>query len=59
MKPSLDGVRVVALAGQGPVPFAGMILADLGADVIRIDRPDAQRWADHRRDVMGRGSPST
>lgn len=34
----LDGVRAVELAGKGPVPFAGMVLADLGADVIRVDR---------------------
>jgi alpha-methylacyl-CoA racemase len=34
----LDGVRVVELAGIGPAPFAAMLLADLGADVVRIDR---------------------
>ncbi|HJU80168.1 MAG TPA: CaiB/BaiF CoA-transferase family protein [Acidimicrobiia bacterium] len=34
----LQGVRVVEMAGIGPVPWAGMMLADLGADVIRIDR---------------------
>jgi alpha-methylacyl-CoA racemase len=37
----LAGVRVVELAGIGPGPFAGMLLAELGADVVRIDRPDA------------------
>lgn len=31
--------RVVELAGLGPGPFATMLLAELGADVIRIDRP--------------------
>jgi alpha-methylacyl-CoA racemase len=35
----LAGYRVVELAGLGPAPFAGMVLADMGADVIRIDRP--------------------
>ena len=35
----LDGLRVVELAGIGPGPFAAMLLADLGADVLRIDRP--------------------
>jgi alpha-methylacyl-CoA racemase len=35
----LAGVRVVELAGIGPGPFAGMLLADLGADVVRVDRP--------------------
>ncbi|GAY09593.1 CaiB/BaiF CoA-transferase family protein [Pseudonocardia sp. N23] len=34
----LSGVRVVELAGLGPAPFAGMMLADMGADVIRVDR---------------------
>jgi alpha-methylacyl-CoA racemase len=35
----LVGLRVVELAAIGPVPHAGMMLADLGADVVRIDRP--------------------
>jgi alpha-methylacyl-CoA racemase len=35
----LHDLRVVELAGLGPAPFCAMLLADLGADVIRIDRP--------------------
>ena len=35
----LRGVRVVELAGIGPGPHAAMVLADLGADVVRVDRP--------------------
>ncbi|WFD32002.1 hypothetical protein MSPP1_003044 [Malassezia sp. CBS 17886] len=35
----LDSIRVIELAGLAPVPYAGMILADYGADVVRIDRP--------------------
>jgi alpha-methylacyl-CoA racemase len=35
----LRGVRVLEFAGLGPLPHAGMVLADLGADVLRIDRP--------------------
>ncbi|WP_100212992.1 CaiB/BaiF CoA transferase family protein [Rhizorhabdus wittichii] len=35
----LSGVRVLELGGVGPVPFCGMHFADLGADVIRIERP--------------------
>ena len=35
----LAGIRVVELAGLGPAPFACMVLADLGADVLRVDRP--------------------
>ncbi|MER6282130.1 CaiB/BaiF CoA-transferase family protein [Streptomyces sp900105245] len=38
----LSGVRVVELAGIGPGPFAAMLLADLGADVVRVDRPGGQ-----------------
>ena len=37
----LAGVRVLELAGIGPGPFAAMLLADLGADVVRVDRPGA------------------
>jgi alpha-methylacyl-CoA racemase len=35
----LDGVRIVEIAGIGPGPFAGMMLADHGAEVIRVERP--------------------
>ncbi len=35
----LAGIRVVELGGIGPGPFCGMVLADLGAEVIRVDRP--------------------
>ncbi len=37
----LTGVRVLELAGLGPAPFCAMLLADLGADVLCIDRPGA------------------
>ena len=52
----LSGVRVVELAGIGPGPFAGMLLADLGADVVRVDRPAAPGAA--RQDVVNRGKRS-
>lgn len=35
----LAGIRVVELGGIGPGPFAGMLLSDLGAEVVRVDRP--------------------
>jgi alpha-methylacyl-CoA racemase len=35
----LSGLRVVELEGIGPVPHAAMVLADLGADVVRVGRP--------------------
>ena len=34
----LTGIRIVEIAGLGPAPFCGMLLADMGADVIRVDR---------------------
>jgi alpha-methylacyl-CoA racemase len=37
----LEGVRVVELSGLGPAPFCAMFLADLGADVLRVERPSA------------------
>ena len=43
---ALDGVRVVELAGIGPGPFCGMMLADMGADVIRVDRTASVRGGD-------------
>jgi len=56
----LAGVRVVELAGIGPGPFAAMMLADLGADVIRVDRPDggALQVAPQDRDILLRGRPN-
>lgn len=38
----LAGIKVIELAGIGPGPFCAMLLADLGADVVRIDRTSAQ-----------------
>jgi alpha-methylacyl-CoA racemase len=35
----LRGVKIVEIAGQGPGPFCGMMLSDMGADIIRVDRP--------------------
>jgi alpha-methylacyl-CoA racemase len=54
----LRGVKVVELAGIGPGPHACMILADLGADVIRIDRPDGQPLTGGPTDLLNRGRPS-
>jgi len=55
----LSGCRVVELAGIGPGPFAGMILADLGAEVVRVDRPTAAPpTAAKGVDILGRGKKS-
>ncbi len=57
----LSGVRVLEFEAIGPGPFAGMLLADMGADVLVVDRPAAgdlglkrERWYD----VMMRGKRS-
>ena len=49
----LRGVRVVEFAGLGPGPFACMLLSDMGAEVVRIDRPGAPQT--DLRDITGRG----
>ncbi|MET9350692.1 CaiB/BaiF CoA transferase family protein [Streptomyces termitum] len=55
----LDGVRVVELAGIGPGPFAAMLLADLGADVVRVDRPGGPGLGvDPARDLTNRNKRS-
>ncbi len=57
----LSGIRVIEFEAIGPGPFAGMLLADMGADVLLVDRPAAtdlglkrERW----NDVMMRGRRS-
>ncbi|MFV0492734.1 MAG: CaiB/BaiF CoA transferase family protein [Pseudorhodobacter sp.] len=35
----LSGIRLIEMAGIGPAPMCGMVLSDLGADILRIDRP--------------------
>jgi alpha-methylacyl-CoA racemase len=60
MSGPLSGIRVLELAGIGPGPFAGMLLADLGADVIRVDRAQSVVPDDGRpsRDLLARGRRS-
>ena len=53
----LAGVKIVEFAGIGPGPFCGMLLSDMGADVIRIDRPGDGRPG-RPADVTGRGRRS-
>jgi alpha-methylacyl-CoA racemase len=55
----LRGIRVVELAGIGPGPHAATILADLGADVVRLERPGGAASAGAREtDLLTRGRPS-
>lgn len=51
----LSGVRIIEFAGLGPGPFAGMMLADMGAEVIRIDRAGA---GSPPEDFLARGRKS-
>ena len=52
----LEGLRVIEMAGIGPGPFCCTMLADLGAEVLRIDRPDGPPA--HPADVLSRGRRS-
>jgi alpha-methylacyl-CoA racemase len=54
----LRGIKVVEIAGIGPGPHACTIMADLGADVIRIERPGGQLLSGGSHDLLTRGRPS-
>src|SRR5207302_3522232 len=55
----LAGVRIVEFVGKGPGPFAAMVMADLGADVIRLHRRQPPEVAmDPRYDLVARGRGS-
>jgi len=54
----LEGIRIIELAGLGPTPFCGMMLADHGADVITIERPVRIRQGDARKDILNRSRRS-
>jgi alpha-methylacyl-CoA racemase len=57
----LNGLKILEIAGIGPCPFAAMMLADMGADVLRIDRPpqaEIPRRVPPERDTLRRGRRS-
>lgn len=57
----LSGIRIIEFAGIGPGPFCGMMLADHGAEVIRIDRASGSRGGStplSTKDVLARGRKS-
>jgi alpha-methylacyl-CoA racemase len=61
MSGPLQGLKVLEMPAIGPVPFCGMLLADLGADVLRLDRDgdsDLGLKIDVRYDLLGRGKRS-
>ena len=53
----LAGIKIVEMAAIGPVPFCAMMLSDMGAEVIRIDRLK-QKGSGHRANVLFRGRKS-
>jgi alpha-methylacyl-CoA racemase len=57
----LNGMKVIEVAGIGPGPFAAMMLADMGAEVLRVDRAGSVRGGDPERpplDLLARGRRS-
>lgn len=57
----LAGIRILEIAGIGPGPFCAMMLADQGAEVIRIERPggkDVSAAGDPRKNILNRSRPS-
>ena len=57
MQGPLQGLRIIEFAGIGPGPFAAMMLADMGADVIVLERASDQASSAHYpRAAMNRGN---
>lgn len=54
----LQGLKVIEFAGIGPGPFCGMMLSDMGAEVIRIDRQVSKRDVNSRVEIDRRGRQS-
>jgi alpha-methylacyl-CoA racemase len=61
MSGPLEGTRIIEIRAMGPLPFAGMLLSDMGADIVRIDRPVRPMGPDgivSEVEVLGRGRRS-
>ncbi|MBL4621461.1 MAG: CoA transferase, partial [Immundisolibacteraceae bacterium] len=54
----LTGYKVIEMVGLGPGPFCAMMLADMGAEVIRVDKIGGNFLVSRPKDVLGRGRPS-
>ena len=56
----LRGLRIVEMAGLGPAPFCAMMLADMGAEVVRIARPNQKPlfWLEQRHNLYDRSRRS-
>ena len=55
MSGPLQGIKVVEMAGIGPGPFCAMLLADMGADVVRVERGADVLGLQGKHDVTNRG----
>lgn len=55
MSGPLAGLRIVEIAGLGPTPFTAMVLADMGAEVVRIERPGNRHLFGQSYDILNRG----
>ena len=55
---ALQGIKVIEIAGLAPAPFAGMVLADFGADVVRVDRVGKDGSPVAMMDTLARGTRS-
>ena len=59
MSGPLSGFKIIEMAGIGPGPFCGMMLSDLGAEILRIDRADKVRPdAAPNKELLARGRKS-
>ena len=56
----LEGVRIIEISGIGPGPFCGMLLADMGAEVIAVERAEGGTYAQRGRNaqIVNRGKRS-
>jgi alpha-methylacyl-CoA racemase len=51
----LQGIRIIEIVGMGPAPYAAMLLADMGAEVIRVDRPGGSLFSyGNKLDLLNR-----
>lgn len=54
----LKGIKVIEMVGLGPGPLCAMMLADMGAEVIRVDRPGGNMFSGAKADILGRNRKS-
>lgn len=54
----LQGVKILEIGGIGPGPFCGMMLSDMGADVIRVEKPGQFKRVKPQFDVLNRNRRS-